>query len=575
MANGAFLVPTSLSGSISYGYGYNKTLGGSESESQNITANIGTNAYIWQPWFIQAGVGLSFGFTRTNSSTSRDSSKSRQIGGSLYMNVFPVSRFPFSLTVAHGDSRFDSGQSFAGLSAYETKSTQIYARQGYYPRSGYNNSLSWSRNRVETFSSTSVSDSVNAESRKNYIKSSWVAAANYSTVENSNSNTIPENWSLRFIHNYLPGNQTSISSNVSGWGNRSKGDGFSSKGQSVQASSAFSWRPEYRPFSFSGGARIASGESERNAEGSVSNSRSNSASLSLGINYRLSRKMSVLFTGMGTGGLDETDGSETTTTSANAGLSTAYNSDLYALSGLQYGWNAGGGVSTNYNNTKRNDAAGSSEDTNSRVIGSLNLGHRISRGWSVGRASSIGLSLSQSGSGSVSDDGSWGWGTGIGGNLSGSSRGIGGTTFGSLSSSYSYSESTPELEEKTKLESQYMRANVSRNQTINRLSALTATATGQWRRQKSSDTDVTTRSADANVNYRHQRFLGVYALNYDSTAAYIVTFNPGEERIDRIEWRNSWRYTIGLLDLSLYFDVSRQGKAPTRGSVRFRATRNF
>jgi hypothetical protein len=394
-------------------------------------------------------------------------------------------------------------------------------------------------------------------------------------VDNSNSSTVPENWGLRFTHNYTPGNQSSITSNLSGWGNQNKGDGFSSEGQSVQASSAFSWRPEYRPFSFSGGARITAGESRQSSEDTESKSKSNAASLSLGVNYRLSRKMSVLFTSMGTGGLDETDDSETTNTSANAGISTSYNSDLYTLSGLQYGWNAGGGVSTNYNSTKRSDAAGSSEVSQSRVSGSANLGHRISRGWAVGRASSLNFTLSQSVSGAGSDDGSSGWGTGVGSNLSGSSRGIGGTTFGGLSGSYSYSESTSESDEDTKLESEYMRANLSRNQTINRLSALTATATAQWRRQKSTGTDVTTRSADANVNYRHQRFLGIYALNYDSIATYLVNFNPGEEKVDTIEWRNSWRYTIGLLDFSLYMDISRQGKAPTRGSVRFRATRSF
>ncbi len=573
--HGALLVPTSLSGSISYGYGYNKTLGGSESEAQSITANIGTNGYIWQPWFIQAGAGLSFIFTRSNSSTSRASSSGRSIGGSLYLNVFPVSRFPFSLTVSHENGRFDSGESLAGIPAYDSTSTQMFARQGYYPRSGYQNNITWSHNRVETFSSSSVSDSVTAETKKSYPKSSWTTAANYSTVDISSSNTIPENWGLRFLHNYTPGNQASVSSNLSGWGNRTKGDGISSESQSMQASSAFSWRPEYRPYTFSGGARISSGESRQHTGEVDSKNQTQSASLSLGLNYRLSRKMTILFTGQGSGGFDDTDGSETTTTSANAGATTSYNSDLYTLGGFEYGWNAGGGINANSNSTKQSGAGETNNTSESTATAGLNFGHRISRGVSVGRATSLSMSLSQSVGGSGSDDGTRGWGTGVGGDLSGTSRGIGGTTFGGISGSYSYSKSQSQVADDTELESEYVRANLARNQTISRLSALTANATAQWRRQLSSESDATTRSADASVNYRHQRFLGIYGLNFDSIALYILTFDPGEDQVASIDWRNTWRYTVGLLDLSLHIAIGQQGSAPTRGSVNFRATRSF
>jgi hypothetical protein len=285
--------------------------------------------------------------------------------------------------------------------------------------------------------------------------------------------------------------------------------------------------------------------------------------------------MTVLFTGMGTGAFEETDDSETTTTTANAGASTSFNSDLYALGGFQYGWNAAGGISTNYNSTKQSGDGESADQSDSTATAGLSLGHRISRGLSVGRATSLSVSLSQSVNGSGSDDGNRSWGTGVGGDISGSSRGIGGTTFAGITGSYSYSESKSETVEDIELESQYVRANLSRNQTISRLSFLTATATTQWRRQLSSQSDTTTRSADASLNYRHQRFLGIYGLNFDSIALYIVAFNPDEDQVSTIDWRNTWRYTVGLLDLSLFFDMSRRGDAPTRGSVRFRATRSF
>jgi hypothetical protein len=285
--------------------------------------------------------------------------------------------------------------------------------------------------------------------------------------------------------------------------------------------------------------------------------------------------MTVMFTGMGTGSFDKTEATETTTTSASAAASTSYNSDLYSLAGMEYGWNAAGGIGTNYNSIKQSGVEESSDTADNTATAALSLGHRISKGMAVGRATSLSVSFTQSISGSGSDNGTRGWGTGVGGDISGSSRGVGGTTFAGISGSYSYSESISESSEDTELESQYARADISRNQTINRLSALTATAGTEWRRQLSSQSEGTTRSANANVNYRHQRFLSIYALNYDTIASYRVTFNPNEDQVATMEWRNTWRYTVGLLDLSLSFDMSRQGDAPTRGSLFFRATRSF
>jgi hemolysin activation/secretion protein len=186
------------------------------------------------------------------------------------------------------------------------------------------------------------------------------------------------------------------------------------------------------------------------------------------------------------------------------------------------------------------------------------------------------FNANQSVSFSGSDDGTRTAGTGFGGSLSGSVRGIKGTSFASVSGSQSYSVTSTQDDEDIKLESQFVNANLSRNQTLNRLSAFTANMTAQWRRQLASDqAESTSRTANASLSYRHQRFFGVYALYYDSIAAYNMVFNPGEDRRTTMYWRNTWRYTIGLLDLSLFMDFARDGDSPTRGSVRFRATRSF
>ena len=577
-AHSAFFIPTSVSGSISYGYGYTKSGGGGETESQSISLNLNGSGFIWQPWFIHGAAGLTVGYNRSDASTASSSSTSRAIGGGLDINVFPYSRFPFSLSISHNNTRLDSSESFGGVAAYETTSTRILARQSYFPRSGYDTNASWSHSRVETFSSSSTSDVVNADTRKYYEKSSWVTAASYSTVDDSSSNRKPENYSLLFNHSYTPGNQASISSLVSTSQNKVKGDGLQSEGKNVQASSIFSWRPEYRPYNFSGGARISAIETQQGvADGSDLKSNSNAASLSLGLNYRLNRKMTLMMTGAGSGSSEETDNSQSTQTTAGVGASTSYNSDVHSFSGFQYGWNAGGGANANYVNTKTTNNIGTETDYSDSIstLG-VNLGHRISRGWSVGRSTGMSFSASQSVGVSGSDNGATGAGTGIGANLSGSNHGIKGSSYAGVSVSESYSVSKSEEDDKSELESQFVTADISRNQMISRLSALTANANVQWRRQISStQPSTTTRNVNANLSYRQQRFLGIYAMNFDSTAAYNLIFNPDEKQTAYMYWRNAWRYTVGLLDLSLFIDFAREGDSPTRGSLRFRATRSF
>lgn len=584
-SDAAMLVPTSISGAISYSYGYTRAGGGGESETQAITGSISGSGYYWQPWFISLSATLTGSFSRSDSSTSSSSSNSHAWGGSLGVNVFPVSRFPFSLTVSHTNSLLENNLEFSGSANRTFTSTRLLAQQRYLAESGYNSNLTWSHGRFDSEGSTSTSDVISADTRKTFTNSSLLATANYSTSSDSKSAIKPQNWGVQLSHNYVPGNQLGVSNFVSTSGSKTDFSNSKSQTQSVQGSSAFSWRPEYKPYSFSGGARIAYNENTQNTNGNESKSTSNVASLSMGLNYRLSRKVALFLTGGASGGSTASGGIETTSRSANASLGTSYSSDQYSILGFQYGWNVGAGAGGSTSNTQTTGGDSSSSDENSSETTSnvgLNAGHSASRNWSLGRATSLGLSISQSVGGSTNDKnrGSFSVGTGVG--LSGTTRGNSGSTFGGISLSHSYSESDSDSPQgggatKTKTEAFFGSINFSRNQTLNRLSALTANAGLQWSQSSQSNQIVTTTStANASLNYRHMRAFGIYALRFDSNATYSATLITNSDQLVTVSWYNSFQYNVGLLDMALDIDFDKaSNSSQASGSLRFRATRTF
>ena len=577
----AALALTSLSGAISYGYGYTKSGGGGgEGESQTISGSISGAGFYWQPWFISYSASLSGAFGRSDSSTASSSSNSTALGGSLGLNVFPVSRFPFSLTVTRTDSVLENSQPY-GTASRSYTSTRLLARQSYIANSGYNSHLTWSHGQFDSEDSKSKSDVYTADTRKSFINSSILASANYSTSENSSSSLRPQNWGMQLSHSYVPGNQFGLSNFLSTSGSKTDAPNSLSQSQTSQASSSFSWRPEYKPYSFSGGARIAYGENSQKTDTADNASSSSVASLSLGVNYRLSRKISVLILGGGSGGYDKNGPIETVTKSADASLGASYSSDQYSVLGFMWGWNVGGGAGgskTSSNQTGGDPAAEDNTSDSSASVG-VNAGHHASGSWSVGRATVLGVSFSQSVSETVNDQGLGGVGAGTSLSFSGTKRGESGSSFLGVNASTSYSESQTKTNDTvTTLSSlsYFWSLNASRNQTINRLSAITANAGLQWSLQQVTDNDnAINRSANLNLNYRHLRAFGIYSLNYNSNAAYSLLFNEGEDRQASMFWDNSFQYTVGLLDMALDIELNKEGNGTSRGSLRFRATRSF
>jgi hypothetical protein len=298
----------------------------------------------------------------------------------------------------------------------------------------------------------------------------------------------------------------------------------------------------------------------------------------MGLNYILTRKVSVNFNVNGSAAELTTDSQNASNTrritTAAASVGSGYSSDQYAFSGFRWNWHAGGGMSANYSESKEEaDTEETDTEKEDRSAVSASIGHSLARDWSVGRTSSINGTFSQSFSGSYNNDSqdSLGMGTALSTGWSG--RSLNGSTFAgvTVSDSRTFSDSDPQNESNA----QFFNFQLARNQNINRLSSMTGNINLQVGRQQRTDQDAqTNRSGSANMSYRHTRFLGVFALRYSSRLAYQLAFSPGQERSETTRWENHWTYAIGLLDTSLDVDfVKLQGGL--RSSVRFRATRSF
>ena len=561
----ATFIPLSLNGNVSYNYGY-VTSEGSQSESTGLSTSIDMTGYFWQPWFITSNLGLTLGLTRAASAGGTENSSvasAERVG----LEVFPQSRFPFSFSFNRSDSRLDFTNDLNISNSNQYTSTRLYMRQSYIGRHSLLADLSWVHNKNESRYDDSTSDSLSASLRMKREAHFFHATSSYSTSKSAFSTSEPENFLITADHDYVPGTELGVTSSASYINNKTKSVGFTSDTEVSQASSFFSWRPEHRPYTFSGGARISSSTSSASSTTAGSGS-SNDFSVNAGMDYRFTTRLK--FNGTATFGARDTDDSQSLSSSESAALS--YNSDQYLIAGFNYGWNTVGSIGNSNNETD-----GEKQD---RQSASASLGHRASRNWMLSRTTSMNTGFAQSGSATVSNQNGGelatngselNWGISHSANVGLNFRGRRGSTFLSMN----VSDSRNYGEEKDAA-FQMINGVISRNLLINRLSSMQGSATVQATRQEVTDADTTTsKSAFATGSYAHSRAFGVYALRFNSSLSFQRTYDEYDVSKDTFDWNNRFDYRVGLLDSSLMVRmVKSSGTNPTT-SVNFRASRSF
>lgn len=552
-------IPLSLNGNVSYNYGYVKSED-SESDNTGLSTSINMTGYFWQPWFITSNFGVTIGLTRAASAGGTESS-SLATAGSVDMEVFPRSRFPFSFSFNRSDSRLDFTNELDIASTNHFTNTRIFMRQSYIGRRSLLADASWIHNENESRFDNSTSDSLNASLRTKKESHFFQAMSSYSTSETERSSLKPENFTATADYDYVPGTELGVNSSLGYINNKVTSSGSKSSNAVTQASSFFSWRPEHKPYTFSGGARI----SAANAESPTQNGQTNDFGLNMGMDYRFTTRLKA----NATASLGATDSDVGQTTRSSESLALNYNSDQFLIAGFNYSWNAVGSMSNS-----NSDIDGEKENNQSL---SSSIGHRATRSFVLGRITSMSTGLSQSVNGTVNGDNQTSYGLNHSANVGFNFRGTSGSTFVALNASDSRSTiNNPDDEPDKDSSFQMLNAVISRNQLINRLSSMQANINSQLTRQSVSDTDtVTTQSYFASANYNHGRFFGIYALQFGSSLSYQRAVRDSEEPNDSMDWTNRFDYRVGLLDSSLMLRAVKSSGSDPILSLNFRATRSF
>lgn len=546
------VIPMTYSGSVSYNYGYSKA-DQAESETTTLSTTIAGTGFIWQPWFVTLGVGLSVGLSESNSNTSGSGAASTVTSGNLQFTVFPQSRFPFVLSLSRTDSRLENtGTSFSADS--HTVNTRIYLSQTYYGRSGYIARVSWDHNKLDSERSTSKNDSINASFRGRHAKHSYSASAGYTRSERSSSRLKPSTTRLELQHNYIPSTELGVNSNTSYTRNDTGQGGNSAIFENVQVSSVFGWRPVDRPYTVSGGARVASSDSGTGSE-------SKSMATNIGASYQFTRSLRLIANALVS--VSESAGTKAVSSSESANMN--YFSQQFFVGGFSWNWNSALGLSNS-----NNDIDGVKD---SQQNGSISLGHSFNRIWAIGRVSTLNFAFTQNGSISKSselDQPIYGLGHGAG--LGWSRRTATSGTFANMS----VSDSRTTGEDSTTF--QQLSYQLTQRNTLSRVSSLSANIVYQTSRQdlpESQGESTNPETLSGSATYTNSRMFGIYPLRFSTTLSYNKRLSGGAKDAARTQSESRLDYRVGLLTTALTLRIMQVEGGTTSESIIFTLTRTF
>jgi hypothetical protein len=566
------IVPLSVGGAISYGYVYTRA-GDLESQSNILNLNINSSSYIWQPWFATLDAGAGFGLSSSESSRVAES-KSTLANADLSLLVFPISRFPFTLTYSISRNEQDTAGGIQFARGRESTVQRLGLRQDYTTRDQARYSLWYNHTRYRSDTANDFNYNVFGFSM---IKKERKQRFNVNAIYNFNKQFDPDresnNLNVLFNHNYYPSPELGVNSLLGYSRSEAKSildgqDSNKTTGNVSQVSSSFYWRPEHRPYVISGGVRFSRSERETTEVRSANTNATGT--------YQFSRR--VRGTAAVNIGATESGGQQSLTSSQIASLD--YGSDQYVILGFFYNWHANIGASNSYSRIDQPEGTqqeqqplSTTEEGNVQTVSS-SLGHAAGRGWALGRNAQLNLNLAQSVTGSKASDqdeatsslthsASMGW----------NHTAWGGTTLihvsGSDTRSLHLNENVFQL----------ATVQLTRDQAINRLSSTSGNIYLQVSRTKNiggQEGADTQKTAAFNLDYTHSRVFGIYGLRFKSrlTSSNLIAEDDTATR-GTLDWDNEFHYTIGLLTASLTLRMVQTASEDRTYSMFFRVVRSF
>ncbi|MDA8254796.1 MAG: hypothetical protein M0Z99_04005, partial [Betaproteobacteria bacterium] len=350
--------------------------------------NVQVNSFIGAPYIAQwSGVfGMNSSdstFTQATGATQKSDSSGLNFGGSV--NVFPVSRFPFSATFNHGTSESRFGETRA-----PTTSTSLGLRQQYRTERGDTYTASYNRNNFVSGANTSQNSSLNGSfsARRIFdpghylegnhsLNASLTFTPSASDLGGQTSRLLNANAS----HSWAVHEDLSIGNSITLVGTQRDqfvGDSLARNDSRVfLAATNFMWRPvEDLPLTLTGGGSYTQTHVIQ-ADG-VINQQTLAANVST--SYRFSNNLSA----SGNATVASTSSGADRIAMGGIGAGASYTGDPLKFGDYIYGWNLGAGVSGNFA-TRGTSSAGVS----------TSAGHNLTRTLVIDGAQAVNLNAGQ------------------------------------------------------------------------------------------------------------------------------------------------------------------------------------
>lgn len=483
------LAPLRWGGNITDTFRWAKSSDSASSANHFQSVMLRAASYIWQPWFAQVSGSLNLSRGVADSSEGDSESKNQSVSGSGSMNVFPESRFPFSISYDVSDSRTKSNIT------QDTQSRRLSLRQDYRPVLG-NSRYSGRYDSSTITSSTSEDDDTVTSWQGSYGNNflSQTLDLDVQRTESSQSSggqgLVLDSYLMR--HAWRVSDVLTVDSNASLTQSEFQNSSGGNDSQYLQAYSTASWTPR-KDIYVSGGLRYFSLSNETDTESNEVQSLGANAS----INYTYTRNLS--FNGSVTAVSTSSDSGSNVASSQNAGVN--YNHDPIVFGNFSYNWGLNGGISNQFSS---NDS--SSTDFNAGGTHTLNHRYLINERANLTTYVSESLSARVGQRNGSSETLSHSAGISLGVNPSDKLSGAVSLT---ANDSRSFGEESTD--------NQSVSLQVNGNMQISNYSSASANFNMQWNRSGTEDPEtdgLSTWSANGNASYMHSRAFGVPRLRY-------------------------------------------------------------
>ena len=571
-ANASIFYTPKVYGNIGFHYTGTRTEGGAEGNSAYTTLSANANSFLWRPWFATYDLGATASNLRSDSGVSSNSVD--LLYSHLDFSLLPQSRFPFRFTASYGNDVDSWGvKSFNWLDMGSRQTLYLNARQSFITRKG-DRIDAWATQRSRNYFDAKLKDKTfGAKIKTRGQKQNLYANGSYQTRSNSLTNLEATNVVGALTHNYFPTSEFYIKTLVSTthYEDNSLVDHTSVFDDRItdrnQLSTFMYWRPEYRPYTATGGLRLY-----RRGTSAVNFSDSNQVGLDANIagNYSINRRLqatatastAILHTRVNAG--DKTD---TQSIKVNALLN--YRSDrIMLVKKFVYYWYASGGFGNSVNVQFKN--ADYSQTFN------VGAGHTAYRSWVTGNRSTFRLNFTQSAREYARYEP---LDTGL--NIS---HAVTATWNNDLRKGRFYSQLTvldSHIIDNTNSNSQIVNLQFSRVMPINRLSQWGAHFSAQSSRYR-SENDVSSgffkefiSTASGRLNYQHARMFGIYKLKFRAKLDGYIAGGYERERRRQADAEARLGYNIGKLSTALIGRGVLNNTGLSMGVIVFQLNRSF